>query len=33
MRGLTLEMPTGLIANVRGIPLCPDDAGERWHLR
>ena len=24
MRGLTLEMPTGLIANVRGIPLCPD---------
>ena len=30
MRGLTLEMPTGLIANVRGIPLCPNaqaDAG------
>jgi hypothetical protein len=24
MRGLTLEMPTGLIANVRGIPLCPN---------
>jgi hypothetical protein len=24
LRGLTLEMPTGLIASVRGIPLCPD---------
>jgi len=24
MRGVTLEMPTGLIASVRGIPLCPD---------
>jgi hypothetical protein len=25
MRGLSLEMPPGLIANVRGIPLCPND--------
>jgi hypothetical protein len=25
VRGLSLEMPPGLIANVRGIPLCPND--------
>jgi hypothetical protein len=24
MRGLSLEMPPGLIANLRGVPLCPD---------